>query len=102
MRAGAVAELTAQDAEIFVHLAAGPEPIEAVRARVTAVAVTWDADKRSLRVLFVPTPTRVAEDVIAVGLRELLSLFADGELKIYGLYAHPRTVVRFFRLIRSE
>lgn len=34
-----------------------------------------------------------------VGLRELAALFAAGELKIYGLYAHPRTVARFFRLI---
>ena len=81
IEAGAVAELTAQDAEIFVHLAAGPEPIEAVRARVTAVAVTWDADKRSLRVRFVPTPTRIAEDVIAEVLRELLA----GGARISGL-----------------
>ena len=73
VESGAVAELTAQDAEIHVQLAEGPEPIDALRARVTALAVTWDPGKRTVRVRFAPTPGRVAEDVIAEVLRELLA-----------------------------
>jgi hypothetical protein len=34
-------------------------------------------------------------------LREILQLFRAGELRIYGLYRHPRTVARFLRLIRA-
>lgn len=30
---------------------------------------------------------------------ELLSLFGSGEIKIYGLLSHPRTVIRFLRII---
>jgi hypothetical protein len=34
-------------------------------------------------------------------LREIIELFRTGELRIYGLYRHPRTVSRFLRLIRG-
>jgi hypothetical protein len=34
-------------------------------------------------------------------LREVIRLFRAGELRIYGLYRHPRTVARFLRLIRA-
>jgi hypothetical protein len=34
-------------------------------------------------------------------LRELLELFASGDLKIYGLVSHPRTVARFLRLLKK-
>ena len=36
-----------------------------------------------------------------VSLFEVLNLFRRGELKVYGLWRHPRTVARFLRLIRG-
>jgi ABC-2 type transport system ATP-binding protein len=42
IEAGAIETLTARDAEIHVQLAPGPEPIELLRARVPALALTWD------------------------------------------------------------
>ncbi|HEY8375517.1 MAG TPA: ABC transporter ATP-binding protein [Nannocystis sp.] len=71
--AGAVAALTAQDAEIFVVLAPGPEPIDLLRARLPDTQVQWDPARRVLRVSFQPGPDRAAEDVIATVLRELLA-----------------------------
>lgn len=32
-------------------------------------------------------------------LRELLRLFSQKELRVYGLWSHPRTTVRFLRLV---
>lgn len=34
-----------------------------------------------------------------LGARELLALYARGDLRIYGLVRHPRTVARFLRLV---
>lgn len=34
-------------------------------------------------------------------LAELLRLFVAGDVKVYGLFAHPRLVIRFLRLISS-
>ena len=73
IESGAVDALTARDAEIHVQLAPGPEPIDELRARVPAHAITWDPAARTLRVRFQPTPERVAEDVITEVLRELLA-----------------------------
>ncbi len=73
IESGAVAQLTAQDAEVHVQLAPGPEPIDELRARVPALSITWDPARRTVRVRFQPTPERVAEDVIAELLRELLA-----------------------------
>ena len=49
IEAGAIETLTARDAEIHVQLAPGPEPIELLRARVPALALTWDPATRTLR-----------------------------------------------------
>jgi ABC-type multidrug transport system ATPase subunit len=76
IESGNVAHLTAQDAEFFVQLAPGPEPLEALRARVEATSITWE------RVRFHPVPGRVAEDVIAEVLRELLA--AGGRVSALG------------------
>ncbi|MBZ5713582.1 ABC transporter ATP-binding protein [Nannocystis pusilla] len=73
LESGAVSALTAQDAEIFVVLAAGPEPIDVVRARLGDARVEWEPQPRVLRVSFQPGPDRAAEDVIADVLRELLA-----------------------------
>ncbi len=35
----------------------------------------------------------------ASSVRDALRLFASGEVKIYGLWVHPRTVYRFLRLV---
>jgi hypothetical protein len=55
------------------ELAPGPEPIDQLRARVPALALTWDPASRTLRLRFQRGPERVAEDVIAEVLRELLA-----------------------------
>ena len=73
LEAGAVAALTGKDGEIHVVLAPGPEPIDDLRARIPAKTISWDPAQRTLRVQFEPAPNRVAEDVIAEVLRELLS-----------------------------
>ncbi|MDC0668716.1 ABC transporter ATP-binding protein [Nannocystis radixulma] len=73
LESGAVSALTAQDAEIFVVLAPGPEPIDVVRARLGDARVEWEPQPRVLRVSFQPGPERAAEDVIAAVLRELLA-----------------------------
>jgi ABC-2 type transport system ATP-binding protein len=73
IEAGAIATLTARDAEIHVQLAPGPEPIDQLRAHVPALALTWDPASRTLRLRCQPGPERVAEDVIAEVLRELLA-----------------------------
>lgn len=37
-----------------------------------------------------------------LALRELVRLYVRGELRIYGLAAHPRTVSKFLRLVSSS
>ncbi len=73
VESGNVAALTAKDAEIFVVLAPGPEPIDEVRRGVPEIQAHWDPERRVLRVSFAPSPQRAAEDVIAAVLRELLA-----------------------------
>ena len=73
LESGAVAALTGKDGEIHLLLAPGPEPIAELRARVPADEILWDPAQRTLRVRFQPAPNRVAEDVIAEVLRELLA-----------------------------
>ncbi len=70
---GKVAALTAQDAEIFVVLAPGPEPVAAVAQHFAAGQVEWLPERRVLRVAFHPEPDRDAEAVIATVLQELLA-----------------------------
>ena len=38
----------------------------------------------------------------AATFAELVRLFAQGEIKVYGFVAHPRTVVRFLRLVSRD
>jgi hypothetical protein len=59
------------------------------RSRETPLAFGRDARQSS------PPPSQRGR----VDARELLRLYAKKELKIYGLVAHPRTVVRFLRLL---
>ena len=73
VESGNVAALTAKDAEIFVVLAPGPEPVDEVRRGVPEIQAHWDPERRVLRVSFAPSPQRAAEDVIAAVLRELLA-----------------------------
>ena len=73
VESGKVAALTAQDAEIFVVLAPGPEPVDAVRAALPHATAQWDPPRRVLRVSFQPGPNLAAEDIIAAVLRELLA-----------------------------
>jgi hypothetical protein len=45
-----------------------------------------------------PSPRRG----VKLTLRELVQLYLRGELRIYGLAAHPRTVSKFLRLVSSS
>ena len=73
VESGAVRTLTAQDAEFFVVLAPGPEPLAELRARLPDAVITWEPERRTLRVAFHPTAQRLAEDLIADVLHELLA-----------------------------
>ncbi|NUP07886.1 MAG: hypothetical protein HOW73_17710 [Polyangiaceae bacterium] len=72
----------------------------AILGRPTAVSLVDRTETRGST----PPPSQGPSSTRAqhrADLAEILRLLARGELKIYGLSAHPRTVVRFLRLIRS-
>jgi ABC-2 type transport system ATP-binding protein len=70
--AGPTDVVTGKGQEVEVQLSTGPVPLEALQALLASDQVTWDPDRRLLRVLFRPAPERQAEDVIAATLRLLL------------------------------
>ncbi len=57
-------------------------------------------ESRERRLSSIPPPSSRNNDRLE--LRELLRLLTQGELKIYGWLAHPRTTLRFLRLIASR
>jgi ABC-2 type transport system ATP-binding protein len=73
--------VTGKGQEVEVELSSGPVPLEALRLALAADQLSWDADRRLLRVLFRPAPDRQAEDVIATTLRILL----DADARIAGV-----------------
>jgi ABC-type multidrug transport system ATPase subunit len=79
---GATDAITGRGHEIEIELGAGPVPIAGVEAALAAAgrgeagaraAVTWQAERRLLRVVFTPAPGWEAEDVIGLALGALLS-----------------------------
>jgi ABC-2 type transport system ATP-binding protein len=79
--AGPTDVVTGKGQEVEVELSAGPVPLEALRLALSSDQLSWDADRRLLRVLFRPAPDRQAEDVIAATLRILL----DADARIAGV-----------------
>jgi len=79
--AGATDAVTGKGQEVEIELGQGPAPIEAVTAAVTGDSVSWDEDRRIVRIVFQPRPDHAAEDVIGIALRALL----DGGARIAGV-----------------
>ena len=79
--AGSVDVVTGRGEEIEIELGAGPTPVEALTVGLPNDQVTWDADRRLLRITFRPGPDRQAEDVIGSALRALL----DGGARVSGV-----------------
>ncbi len=79
--AGATDVVTGKGQEVEVELSEGPVPLEALQAALTGDQVSWDPERRLLRVLFRATAERRVEDVIAATLRVLL----DASARIAGV-----------------
>jgi ABC-2 type transport system ATP-binding protein len=79
--AGPTDVVTGKGQEVEVELGSGPVPLDELKAALPADQVSWDADRRLLRVVFRPAAERQAEEVIGATLRVLL----DGGARIAGV-----------------
>ena len=79
--AGPTDVVTGKGQELEIELSTGPVPLEALRLALPSDQVSWDDDRRTLRIVFRPAPGREAEDVIAATLRILL----DASARIAGV-----------------
>jgi ABC-2 type transport system ATP-binding protein len=70
--AGPIDVVTGKGQEIEIDLGAGPVPLEALKLALSSDQISWDADRRLLRIVFLPGPARQAEDVIGTTVRLLL------------------------------
>jgi ABC-2 type transport system ATP-binding protein len=70
---GTTDAITGKGQEVEIELGDGPAPFEAVVQALSQDRVTFDPDRRVLRVAFQPAPGRGAEDVIGLALRALLA-----------------------------
>jgi ABC-type multidrug transport system ATPase subunit len=71
--AGRTDAVTGKGQEVEIELAEGPVPLEALARALPAERITFDEGRRVLDIVFDPSPTRAAEDVIAIALRALLA-----------------------------
>jgi ABC-2 type transport system ATP-binding protein len=71
--AGATDVVTGKGQEVEIDLAAGPVPTAAVTTALPGDTVTFDEQRRLLRIVFQPRPDHAAEDVIGIALGALLS-----------------------------
>jgi ABC-type multidrug transport system ATPase subunit len=71
--AGPTDAVTGKGQEVEIDLSPGPAPLDAVAAALTGDAVSFDEQRRVLRIVFQPRPDRAAEDVIGLALRALLA-----------------------------
>jgi ABC-2 type transport system ATP-binding protein len=65
--------VTGRGQEIEIDLGVGPSPVTEVQQALPGDGVTWDAERRLLRIAFKPSAERGAEDVIGAALRALLA-----------------------------
>jgi ABC-type multidrug transport system ATPase subunit len=79
--AGPTDVVTGKGQELEIELGLGPVPIEALQTALASDQVSWEAERRLLRVVFRPVADRQAEDVIGACLRVLL----DGGARIAGV-----------------
>jgi ABC-2 type transport system ATP-binding protein len=70
--AGRTDALTGKGQEVEIELGAGPAPVEAVAGALAGDQVTFDGERRLIRIAFDPTGGRAVEDVIGLALRALL------------------------------
>jgi ABC-2 type transport system ATP-binding protein len=71
--AGPTEMVTGRGEEVEIDLGAGPAPVAAVEQALSGDRVTWDAQRRLLRIAFKPAPDRAAEEVIGAALAALLA-----------------------------
>ena len=72
MKSGTISEVTGRNEEIQIVLAAGPCPLDPIRAALPTDTIEWDESTQTLKIRFVVQPGREAEDIIAIALRVLL------------------------------
>jgi ABC-2 type transport system ATP-binding protein len=94
LAAGPTDLMTGRGQEIEIDLGPGPEPVAAVSQALAQDKVSWDGDRRVLRIVFQPSPTRQPEDVIAAALRSLLS----AEARIRGVRRGASLEKKFFEM----
>jgi ABC-2 type transport system ATP-binding protein len=94
LAAGPTDLMTGRGQEIEIDLGPGPEPVAAVTDALPGDKVTWDGDRRVLRIVFQATTARQSEDVIAAALRTLLS----AEARIRGVRRGASLEKKFFEM----
>jgi ABC-2 type transport system ATP-binding protein len=94
LAAGPTDVMTGRGQEIEIDLGTGPSPIAAVTTILPNDVVTWDAERRILRVVFQPTAERQPEDVIGLVLRGLL----DAGARVAGVRRGASLEKKFFEM----
>jgi ABC-2 type transport system ATP-binding protein len=92
--AGPTDVMTGRGQEVEIDLGAGPAPIDLVSQRLPGDRVTWEAERRVVRIVFQPTADRQPEDVIGLVLRALL----DGGARIAGVRRGASLEKKFFEM----
>jgi ABC-type multidrug transport system ATPase subunit len=72
MKSGTVSDVTGRNDEIQIALAAGPLPLDQIRAALPGDTVEWDDEARVLKIRYVAQPGRQTEDITGAVLRVLL------------------------------
>ena len=71
--AGATDAVTGKGQEVEIDLAAGgDEFVQAVQGALAGETITWEGERKVLKIVFQPQEGRAAEDVIGVALKALL------------------------------
>jgi ABC-2 type transport system ATP-binding protein len=94
LAAGPTEVMTGRGQEIEIDLGAGATPIDAVTRALPGDQVSFDVERRLLRIVFQPSVDRQSEDVIGVALRVLL----DNGGRIAGLRRGATLERKFFEM----
>jgi ABC-2 type transport system ATP-binding protein len=101
LASGPTEVMTGRGQEVEIDLSAGPAPIDAVTGAInsqasgpSAARVSWDDERRLLRIVFQPAPERQPEDVIGVALSALLA----GGARISGVRRGQSLEKKFFEI----
>ena len=72
MKSGSISDVTGRNDEIQIALAAGPRPLDLIRAALPGETVEWDDASGVLKIRYVARPGRETEELIGAALRVLL------------------------------